>query len=312
MKYKDYYATMEVARDASAEEIKKAYRRLARKYHPDVSKEPDAEARFKEVGEAYEVLSSAEKRAAYDSLGRHAPGADFEPDAAWSRDHAGAAGGHDFSDEDLADLLAGLFGGRAAGRGRGFAARGADLEAVVDITVEEAHRGTEVHLQLPMQEGAAGPLARTTLRTTTVRIPRGATDGQHLRVPGRGAPGHGEAPAGDLHLRIRLRPHKLFRVDGHDLAIDLPVAPWEAVLGAKVEIPTLEGTVMLTVPAGARNGQKLRLTGRGLARATGGMGDLYVVLKLELPSQTTPETLALWQQLAAAAHFNARAGLGTT
>ena len=322
MKYKDYYQILGVAREASEADIKKAYRRLARKYHPDVSKEKNAEEKFKEVAEAYEVLKDADKRAAYDQMGFYQPGQEFRPPPDWGERFGaggGSAGGfagfQDLGDIDLADLLAGL-GGRASGFGRrgagagmhGMQMPGQDAEVTVYVTLEDLLRGVEVEIPLTYTEvDTRGRLQRTT-RTTKVRVPKGATDGQRLRVAGKGAPGSGGAPAGDLYLNISLRPHSLYRASGHDLYLEVPVTPWEAALGGSIDVPTPEGRVSLKVPAGSRAGQKLRVRGRGLPRPKGGEpGDLYAVLQIVTPSVLDEREKELYRQLAAASSFNPRA-----
>src|SRR5574338_989638 len=252
MKYKDYYKILGVERTAGEDEIKKAYRKLARKYHPDVSKELNAKEKFQEVSEAYETLRDKEKRAAYDSLGSYRPGQDFRPPPDWF-DRFGSGQAEDLRDVDLSDLFEqmGIFG-RARGRGgfgRSRPIPGEDYEVPVRITLEEAARGTERQLAL---NGA----------TLTARIPKGAADGQRLRLRGKGGAGMNGGPAGDLYLQIVLEPHPLYKVRGHDLEIDVPLAPWEAALGAQVDIPTLDGRVTMKVPAGSTGGQKLRLAGK--------------------------------------------------
>jgi curved DNA-binding protein len=312
MKYKDYYRTLGVERGASADEIKKAYRRLARKYHPDVSKEKNAEERFKEVGEAYDVLGDPQKRAAYDRLGHYRPGQDFRPPPEWEREFTthGFGGGEA---PDLSDFFEQLFGsmggGRRGPRGNRFATAGADFEARVEITLEEAARGTEVRLDLSGPATGSDGRMRRGPREIAVRIPKGVTDGQKLRVPGKGGPGTGGGPAGALHLSIALRPHRLFRPEGHDLYLDLPLAPWEAVLGASVEIPTLEGKVRLRIPAGAGAGQKFRLAGRGLPHPRGGAGDLYAVVRIVTPGQASSRERELYEALARESTFDPRAKL---
>lgn len=242
MRFKDYYRILGVARDAAPEAIKKAYRVLARRYHPDVSKEKDAEERFKEVAEAYEVLKDADKRAAYDHLGVHQPGQDFRPPPDWAEHRHFGTGGPGF-DADFSDFFAELFGGagRGAPRGPGFARRGADVEAKIEITLEDALTGTEAELRLASLEPRPGGGLAPSERTVKLRIPKGATDGQVLRVPGKGGRGHDGAADGDLYLHIALKPHRLYRVAGHDLYLDLPLTPWEAALGTGVAIPTPEG-----------------------------------------------------------------------
>lgn len=308
MKYKDYYATLGVERSASDEDIKKAYRKLARKFHPDVSKEKDAEERFKEVGEAYETLKDPEKRAAYDRLGRHARGEEFRPGADWSREYGDAFRDFDFGEAiDLGDLFTHF--GRSARRGArsSFFAAGRDFEATAHISLEDAARGAEVELDLVAPEYRAdGTVERSTHRVR-VRIPKGATDGDRLRVPGKGGAGLGGAPAGDLYLNIVLHPHPLFRVAERDLYLELPLAPWEAALGAAVEVPTLGGKVRVTVPAGARAGQKLRIAGKGLPGPRGGHGDLYCVIQVVVPATLTQRERTLYEQLQEASGFNPRA-----
>jgi curved DNA-binding protein len=294
MKYKDYYKILGVARGASEDEIKKAYRKLARKYHPDVSKEANAKEKFQEVSEAYETLRDKEKRAAYDSLGSgFRQGQDFRPPPDWF-DRFGAGRADDLQGVDLGELFEsmGIFG-RAQRRSRRTFA-GEDFEVPVRLSLEEAFRGTERTVQL---DG----------RSFTARIPRGATDGQRLRLAGKGGPGGNGGPAGDLYLQIVLEPHPLYRVSGHDLEIEVPLAPWEAALGAQVEIPTLEGRVTMKVPVGSKAGQKLRLAGKGLPRPGGGAGDLYAVLGIVVPATLTEREKALFEELRAASPFNPRA-----
>jgi len=298
LKYKDYYKILGVARGASEDEIKKAYRKLARKYHPDVSKELNAKERFQEVSEAYETLRDKEKRAAYDSLGSFRPGQDFRPPPDWF-DRFGAGGGEDLRDVDLSDLFEsmGIFGRARARRSR-FGERnipipGEDYEMEVRLALEEAYRGAE-------REIAIGS------RSIRARIPRGTTHGQRLRLRGKGGPGVNGGPAGDLYLQIVLEPHALYRAQGHDLEIEVPVAPWEAALGAQVEVPTLEGRVTMKVPPGTKSGQKLRLAGKGLPRPNGDAGDLYAVLNVVLPATLSERERKLYEELRAASSFDPR------
>lgn len=301
MKYKDYYKVLGVARDASADEIKKAYRRLARKYHPDVSKERDAEEHFKGVNEAYEVLGDAKRRAAYDQLGAHRSGQEFRPPPDWgSRFGQGGFSQADFGGMDLGDLFSQMFGMGAAGTAghRGFSGemRGRDIEASVRLPLEEAYAGVEktLHLASPGQSP----------RTVKVRIPAGVLPGRRLRVRGKGvASMHGQA--GDLVLSIEVEPHPLFQLDGKDVVLELPVTPWEAALGANLAVPTLSGTVRVRVPAGARAGQKLRLPGRGMPEADG-KGDFYVLVRLVMPSDISDEERALYERLASLSRFEPR------
>jgi curved DNA-binding protein len=293
MKYKDYYKILGLQRGASEDEVKKAYRKLARKYHPDVSKEANAKERFQEVSEAYETLRDKEKRAAYDSLGSFRPGQDFRPPPDWF-DRFGAGRTEDLRGVDLSELFEsmGIFG-RAGRRSRG-AFPGEDYEVAVRLTLEEAFRGAERNVQL---DG----------RSFTARIPRGATDGQRLRLRGKGGPGVNGGPAGDLYLQIALEPHALYRASGHDLEIEVPLAPWEAALGAQVEVPTLEGRVTMKVPPGSRAGQKLRLAGKGLPKPGGGAGDLYAALTIAVPATLTEREKALFEELRQSSRFDPRA-----
>lgn len=304
MKFKDYYETLGVGRDASEEEIKKAYRRLARQYHPDISKEAGAEERFKAISEAYGTLSDPEKRQAYDELGRHRPGEDFRPPAGWdSRFWQGQPHG----DVDLADLFEQM-GFRASQRQArpDFPMRGQDIEAVAELTLEEVVHGTTVTLERPVsQRRPDGSLERQS-QTVRIRVPKGVTDGERLRIPARGGAGSGGGPPGDVYLDIRLRPHRLFQAVGHDLYLQLPLAPWEAVLGAEVAVPTLDGRVRVTVQAGAQAGQKLRLAGKGLPRRQEGAGDLYGVLQIVTPRQISARERELYQELASASSFEPR------
>ena len=319
MKYTDYYAVLGVPRDAPEEDIKKAYRRLARQYHPDVSKDPEGERKFKEVAEAWATLRDPEKRAAYDQLGVHRAREEFQPPPDWGPRHGDAGrggGGPSFEDIDLGDLFADLARGRAAGAGQGGGGsrpiRGEDYEASAQISLEDAFAGALVELDLAIPEyGADGRMLRRS-RSFKARIPKGATDGQRLRLPGKGGKGWNGGPDGDLYLHITLRPHPLFRADGHDLYFDLPVAPWEAALGASVEVPTLAGPVKLRVPPGAHAGRRLRLAGRGLPTPRGGAGDLYAIVQVAMPTVLDAREKELFEQLAAASHFDPRSHFGST
>jgi len=290
MEYKDYYAALGVKRGAAQDEIKRAYRKLARKYHPDVSKEADAEARFKDVAEAYAALGDPEKRAAYDAIGtRQAAGAEFRPPPGWNsgfefsgRDAGeGGIGGGDF---DASEFFEALFGRQAAGargpRSHGQAA-GGDHHARVQIDLKDAYQGARrtITLRMPEVDGQGQVALRE--RALEVNIPRGIRDGQHLRLAGQGGAGHGGGPAGDLYLEIEIVPPANFRVDGRDVFVDLPLAPWEAALGATVTMPTPDASVQLAVPAGSTAGRKLRLKGKGIPGAA--PGDLYAVLQIALP-----------------------------
>lgn len=307
MKYKDYYKILGVERSAGQDEIKKAYRRLARKYHPDVSKEKNAEEKFKEIGEAYEVLKDAEKRAAYDQLGSFQPGQEFRPPPEWDQRFGHGHSFSEFSGADFGDFFAEIFGmHRGQPRAGGFAAGGQNYEVTVQVSLEEAYHGAERSLQLEVPEFTSEGYMMRIPKTVKVRIPRGVTDGQKLRVPGKGGAGmHGGTP-GDLYLNIAIQPHRLFGLSGHDLYLEVPLAPWEATLGASVEVPTMEGQVRLKVQPGARSGQKLRLAGKGMPKSGGGHGDFYAVLQVVSPSSLGEREKALFEELAKISSFNPR------
>jgi curved DNA-binding protein len=309
MKYKDYYAALGVDRTATPEQIKVAYRKLARKYHPDVSKEKDAEEKFKDVSEAYETLKDPEKRAAYDQLGRHRPGEEIRPPPDWAQSFGDTQ--FSFDDIDLADLFANLAGGRggAGPRARNAARPGQDFEAGVHLTFDQAFNGTEIEFDIAVTEPDENGFLRRVPRKTKVRIPKGVTDGQKLRVPGKGGKGVNGGRDGDLYLDIQVEAHPLYRADGLDLHMDLPLAPWEAVLGATVELPTPSGRVSLKVPPGTRAGQKLRLSGRGLKRSDGAAGHLYAIAQIAVPTVVDERQRAIYGQLKDASTFNPRAHL---
>ena len=311
MEFKDYYKVMGVARDATEAQIKQAYRKLARKYHPDVSKEKDAEARFKEVGEAYEVLKSPEKRAAYDQLGKdYRPGQDFRPPPNWDSgfEFSGAGQG----DESYSDFFDSLFGAQArAGRGRRGEAhpgRGQDHHAKVLLDLQASLNGGTRSFTLRMPEIDAEGRLVSKERTLNVQVPKGILAGQQIRLAGQGEPAHGNGTAGDLYIEVEFQPDPLYRVDGRDLYLELPVAPWEAALGATVKTPTPGGNVELKIPAGSHAGSKLRLKGRGIPASQ--PGDFYVVLQIALPPANDEKAKAAYAALAAALPFNPRASLG--
>ncbi|MCC7484349.1 MAG: J domain-containing protein [Burkholderiales bacterium] len=306
MKYKDYYRILGVERGAAAGEIKKAYRKLAQKYHPDVTKDPAGEEKFKEIGEAYETLKDPEKRSAYDQLGSHRPGQEFQPPPDWGSRYGGTR--HSFDDIDLADLFAGLAGGaRRHARGAAeFRVPGEDYEVTAQVALEEAYRGTEIALELAVPEYDAEGNLRRIRRTFKVRIPAGATDGQRLRLAGRGGKGTGGGRDGDLYINVALRPHAVFRVSGRDIYFDLRLAPWEAVLGATVEVPTPGGPVELKVPPDTRAGRKLRLSGRGLPGGRDGPGNLYAIVQIVVPGAASERERELYRQLAAGSRFEPR------
>jgi curved DNA-binding protein len=316
--YRDYYEVLGVPRGASADEIRSAYRRLARENHPDVNKDPDAGARFSEISEAYEVLRDPEKRAQYDRLGpnwragqdvseaegfrpRGAPGGRGGAPNGFGGGFGGGDVRFDFGtggDADFSDFFESLFGGGGAsargGRRRqrrsggedGFSLRGGDHEATIELTLEEAARGGKRRITL--DDG----------RDYEVNIPPGVRDGQRIRLAGQGAPGVGGGPSGDLLLRVRLRPHPRFRLDGRDLEVDLPVAPWEAALGAKVPVPTLDGDASVKVPAGSSSGRRLRLAGQGMPGPRGERGDLYAIVKIVVQKKLKRDEKKAYQQLA--------------
>lgn len=297
MKYKDYYAILGVPRTASLDDIKKAYRKLARTHHPDMSKAPDAEVQFKEIGEAYATLKDEAKRAAYDELGHPAAGADFRPPPQWQQDFA--PGGMSFDDLDgldLADLLAAMGQGQRGQSRRAMPIKGQDFETSVTIPLEDARRGSTVNLTLT--DGAGE-------RTLQVTIPPGACQDQKLRLRGQGGKGRNGGPDGDIYLHIKLAPHAVFRPDHHDLYFDLVLAPWEAALGAEVEVPTLDSPVLLTIPPGTRSGRKLRLRGRGLAADH---SDLYAIVRIDVPTSLTARERELFQELAKVSNFKPRGG----
>jgi curved DNA-binding protein len=307
VKFKDYYEVLGVARDAPADDIKRAYRRLARKYHPDVSKEPDAEERFKELGEAYEVLRDSEKRAAYDQLGaRWKEGEEFRPPPDWNFDFEAEPRGGMHS--DFFESLFGAFAGRAGGAGptgrTGFRSRGFDAAAEVEVTLEEAFRGTTRTLALQRLERGPDGRPQPRVQQLNVKIPAGVTDGQQIRLAGQGEPGLGGGSAGDLLLRVRLLPHRWFRTDGRDVRLELPVAPWEAALGDSIRVPTLGGPVDLKVPKGSQTGRQLRLKGRGLPGQPA--GDQFVTLKIVTPPAQGPEDEALYRRMADTMGMNPR------
>lgn len=307
MKYKDYYEALGVGRDASADVIKKSYRKLAHQYHPDVSKDPQGEEKFKEIAEAYATLKDLEKRAAYDQLGQHQAGQNFQPPPAWEQQFGGTQ--FSFDDIDLADLFTAFASGRPhAGQQRTVRPTpGQDYEVTATISLEDAYRGTLVDLNLSVPDyDEHGRLHRVS-RTFKTRIPKGVTDGQKLRLAGKGGRGIDGGRNGDLYLTIMLSAHPLYRVKDHDLYIDLPLAPWEAALGASVDVPTFGGTIRLNVPAGTPAGQKMRIAKHGLPRPNGEAGDLYALVQVVVPTVLSDSERALYKELADGSAFNPRA-----
>ena len=294
MRFKDYYETLGVARAASQDEVKRAYRRLARKFHPDVSKEANAESRFKEIGEAYEVLKDPEKRAAYDRFGKDwKHGQEFRPPPGWERQFNFGGGGGFSGTSDFSEFFETLFGRGGFRDARGpMRSRGDDRSATIEVPIEDAYRGATRNITL------GG-------RTLSVRIPKGIVEGQRIRLGAQGGPGAGGGPAGDLYLTVTFTEHPLFRIEGRDVHVRLPVAPWEAVLGATVAVPTLGGKVDLRIPRGSRGGQILRLKGRGLPGKPN--GDQYVALEIVAPPADTPEAESLYRKMAESMSFDPRA-----
>ena len=323
MEFQDYYKILGLERSANADQIKTAYRRLARKYHPDVSKEPDAEARFKEMQEAYEVLRDPEKRAAYDQLGSEwKSGQQFHPPPDWGsgfefsgrpagggragRRRAGAsAGGGTFAEEDFSDFFSSLFGGGSPFAGATGRSGGRDHHARVDITLEEAYRGTSRTLELKRPEVKPDGTVELHSHTVRVTIPAGVTEGQLVRLAGQGEPATGGGSAGDLYLEVHILPDRSFTLENRDVTLTFPVAPWEAALGASVTVPTLGGAVEMRIPPGAQSGQKLRLRGRGLPGQP--PGDQYVQLKVVLPRADSAEAKAIYEQMRTKLNFDPRA-----
>lgn len=313
MEFKDYYKTLGVSRDATAEEIKKSFRRLARKYHPDVSKETDAEHKMQEINEANAVLSDPEKRAAYDQLGQGGfqPGSDFQPPPGWDSNFEFRGRGFNGAQAaDFSDFFAELFGGGmgAGARHTHQRKRGEDHHAKIMLDLEDSYHGTTRSLTLRMPK--LDDQGRTVLaeHTLNVRIPKGVHAGQVIRLAGQGGPGHAGEAAGDLFLEVHFKPHSRYRIENKDVYATLPVAPWEAMLGATVKIPVPDGQVEVRVPENSQSGRKLRLKGRGIPAAT--PGDLYLVLEVVLPPATGEKERAFYQTMAQELAFNPRQNLG--
>ncbi len=291
MEYKDYYQILGVSRDVSKDELKKAYRKLARKYHPDVSKEANAETKFKEVGEAYEVLKDAEKRAQYDRFGsNYQNGQSFTPPPSWGQQSTGSSHGN------FSNFFESMFGdGTGMGGGDSFFAQGEDVNAKITISLEDAFNGSRKAIRRPNGSSKTG--------TLNVKISSGITSGKKIRLSGQGKSGMG-GKDGDLYLEVQIAAHLQYRLDNKDVILDLPIAPWEAALGAKVTVPTLAGKINLTIPAGAKSGQKMRLKGRGLPGKE--PGDQFVVIQIMTPPADTDEAKEFYQQMSEELSFNPR------
>ncbi len=315
MEYKDYYNVLGVEKTATQDEIKKAYRKLARKYHPDLNKEEGAEDKFKEIGEAHEVLKNLEKRAAYDQLGSgYQPGQDFTPPPNWDAGFEystgfsgtgarGAEGGAAYS-----EFFEDLFGQAERAQRAQFHARGQDHHARILIDLDDAFTGAKRPIQLKVPKVTADGHVVTEERTLNVNIPKGVRAGQHIRLKGQGTPGQGKGEAGDLYLEVEFNPHPHYRAEGRDLYLDLPVTPWEAALGGKVNVPTPEGAVDVSIPVNSSGGKKMRLKGRGIPGKT--PGDLYIILQIALPPASDGKAKELYEKMAEELAFNPRAKLG--
>lgn len=304
MEYKDYYKILGVERDAKEAEIKTAYRRLARKYHPDVSKEANAETKFKELGEAYEVLKDKEKRQAYDQLGANwKQGQNFNPPPGWEDAFSGSghAAGAGFGGSGFSDFFESMFGGDFSQAGGfqqgGFRSKGADQHASITITLEDTFEGAKKNIRLG---GGSG-------RNLDVKIPAGIANGKRIRLSGQGGPGAGGGPNGDLYLEVSISPHSIFKTDGKNILLDLPIAPWEAVLGAQVQVPTLGGRVEAKIPAGSQSGKKLRLKNRGLKGSPA--GDQIVTLQIVMPENRNEDDKSYFEDMAERFAFDPREGL---
>ena len=313
MEFRDYYETLGVARDATQDEIKRAYRKLARKYHPDVSKEENAEQQFKALGEAYEVLKDPEKRAAYDQLGANWQGGqDFNAPPDWDAGFEFSGGGFTQGNgQAYSDFFESLFGQsfRDAGRQHhGPTHQGGDRHARVVIDLEDSLNGATRKITFHVPEVDPQGHVKTRERVLNIKIPKGIAPGQSIRLAGQGDPSVGGGKAGDLYLDVEFKKHPLYRLDGADISIDVPIAPWEAALGATVKVPTPSGKVDVKIPAGSAHGKKMRLKDKGLPGKT--PGHFYVVLQIVLPPADSPEAEKIYQMMAKELAFNPRAGLG--
>ncbi len=319
MEFKDYYTTLDVERDATQDEVKRAYRKLARKFHPDINKAADAEQRFKEVGEAYEVLQDTEKRAAYDKFGQNwQAGQDFDPPPDWDNGFEFTGGGYTENDSSqFSDFFESLFGAQGAGPGAGpfagqqrqYSGKGQDLHAKISINLEDSYKGSKQSLTLQRPTVNESGHVITRPHTLEVNIPKGVTEGQRIRLAGQGAEGIGNGTNGDLFLEIIFHKHAHFTPDKRDIMLTLPISPWEAALGATIPVPTLGGKVELTIPAGSQTGKKLRLKGRGLSTAKQ-VGNQYVTLAIMVPKAETDTDTELFRTMEKQMSFNPRSTLG--
>ncbi|MFT5220882.1 MAG: curved DNA-binding protein [Planctomycetota bacterium] len=315
MEYKDYYKLLGVSRDATKAEIKTAYRKLARKYHPDVSKETDSDEKFKEVGEAYEVLKNTEKRAAYDQLGNQwNEGQDFRPPPDWDAGFE-FRGRPEDAGTNFSDFFESIFGRshasadkRASGFQQHSNMQGQDHHARILVSLEDSYNGATREVSLHAPEIDAKGRVVTRERVLNLKIPRGVREGQNIRLAEQGMPGFGDAPPGDLYLQIAFQPHNLFHVDGRDVNMELPIAPWEAALGAKLKVPTPSGVVNLNIPEGSQAGRRLRLKGRGIPSKS--PGDLYFTLKVVLPPADSEPRREFYREMEKQMAFDPRTNIG--
>ena len=304
MKYKDYYQTLGVERTATAGDIKKAYRKLAHQFHPDVSKDPDGEEKFKEIAEAYSTLKNPDKRQEYDALAQRPAGQSFTPPPEWRHQHG--ADEASFDDVDISDFL-NAFRSGGANRNAHRATPGSDYTVNVSVSLENVCSGSEIEVSVEIPEyGLEHDLPHHVPRTFRITVPKGAGEGQRLRLAGKGGPGIQGSQPGDLYIILTIAPHRLYRLSGRDLFFDLDLAPWEAALGASIEVPTLGGKVQLEVKPGTSSGQRLRLFKRGLPSSQGEAGHLYAVTRIVMPKKTSDAERKLYEQLAAVSNFNVR------
>ncbi len=331
VEYKDYYKLLGVSKTSSKEEISKAFKKLARKYHPDLNpNDPDAEKKFKEINEAHDVLKDPEKRKLYDSLGPNwKEGQNFQPPPGFENMHFGGGGGQGFGEAGFSDFFETIFGGGFGGGfsgqgarftrqgpgggfsggpfggGAGMSRKGRDAEVEIELGLEEAYHGGKKSISLQEQVPTPGGMPQVRTKTLEVNIPKGIKDGSKIRLSGQGNPGMGGGPAGDLYLKIRIAGHPNYKVDGTTITYDLPLAPWEAVLGAKIRVPTLDGAVEMNLPAGISSGQKMRIKGKGLGSGAK-QGDQMVQVVIKSPKNISDTEKELWEKIAETSDFNPR------